>query len=147
MVNAGGRLAQHPRFSPDGRWLAYASNATGRTEVFVSAANGDGKRPVSSGGGTAPVWGRDGRTLYYRSGPHYFSVDVRQLPSIIGRPAALGKDLPLALGYGFGHAGYDVASDGRLLIVQPGADEAAPLRLEVVLNWFEELKQRVPVRK
>ncbi len=52
---------------------------------------------------------------------------------------------PTRRGLGFGHAGYDVAPDGRLLIVQPGAEEAAPLRFEIVLNWFEELKQRVPV--
>ncbi len=45
------------------------------------------------------------------------------------------------------HAGYDVAPDGRLLIVQPAAEESAPLRFEIVLNWFEELKQRVPVGK
>ena len=144
MVDTGGPVAEHGRFSPDGRWLAYAFSAWGRTaEVFVSAVNGGGKRLVSNGGGSAPVWGRDARMLYYRSGTDYFSVDVRHLPSIIGRPTALGKDLH-ALGYGSGHPGYDVASDGRLLIVQPGSEEAAPLRLEIVQNWREELKQRLP---
>ncbi len=50
-----------------------------------------------------------------------------------------------ASGSGFGHPGYDVAADGRLLIVQPAEAEAAALRFEIVLNWHEELKQRVPV--
>jgi serine/threonine-protein kinase len=146
MMLAAQHVEQHPRLSPNGRWLAYSSDETGRAEVVVTAFGGNGgKRQISSGGGVAPVWSRDGRTLYFRSGSDYLAVDVGHLPSSIGKPTVISKGLPPARGYGFGHPGFDVASDGRLLIVQPGDDEAVPLRFEVVLNWFQELKQRVPV--
>ena len=64
----------------------------------------------------------------------------------LGKSTTLARALPAVRG-GMHHAGYDVSADGRLLIVQPAPEESAPLRFEIVLNWFEELKQRVPVRK
>jgi eukaryotic-like serine/threonine-protein kinase len=145
MTIASDRSEHHPRLSPDGRWLAYSTFQTGRTEVVVAAVDGGTRRQISAEGGNAPAWHPDGRTLYYRLGRTVFAVDVRGFPATIGRPTPVVKDLAQASGSGFGHPGYDVAADGRLLIVQPAEAEAAALRFEIVLNWHEELKQRVPV--
>ena len=140
-----------PRISPDGRWLAYAS-MTARPQIHVAALGGAATRQLSTEGGYAPVWSRDGRTLYYRGTAgvngegDIMAIYVTGLPTTIGKPVTFAKALPAVRG-GIVHAGYDVAKDGRLLIVQPGDDETAPLRFEIVLNWQEELKQRVPVGK
>jgi hypothetical protein len=67
-------------------------------------------------------------------------------PAILGKPTAVGT-VPASIRGGFAGPGYDVAKDGRVLAVQPSAEETAPLRFEIVLNWFEELEQRVPVRR
>jgi serine/threonine-protein kinase len=143
--------ARQPRVSPDGRWLAYMAQVV-RPEIYVAALDGDTTRRISLDGGYAPVWSRDGRTLYYRGlaglngEGDIIAVDVSGLPTTIGKPRPVAKALPAVRGGAF-HTGYDVAADGRLLIAQPGVDETAPLRFEVVLNWVEELKQRVPVGK
>jgi serine/threonine-protein kinase len=143
--------ARQPQVSPNGRWLAYMSQA-GRPQVHVAALDGSTTRRISLDGGFAPVWSRDGRTLYYRGiaglngEGDVIAVDVSGLPATIGKPRSVARALPAVRGGAF-HSGYDVAGDGRLLIVQPGVDETAPLRFEVVLNWLEEVKQRVPVGK
>ena len=143
--------ARHPQISPDGRWLAYMSQVVvGRPQIHVASVDGATTRRISTDGGFAPVWGRDGRTLYYRGiaglngEGDVIAVDVSGFPATIGKPMPVARALPAVRGGAF-HSGYDVAGDGRLLIVQPGVEETAPLRFEVVLNWFEELKQRVPV--
>ena len=135
--------------SPDGRWLAYQVPQRGGAQVFVASLGSRAARlQISTEGGFAPTWSRDGKRLYYRRiGPvngvtDFVAVDVSGLPSI-GKSTTIVKDLPAVRG-GAPHPGYDVSSDRRLLIVQPAPEESAPLRFEVVLNWFEELKQRVP---
>ncbi|HTM33557.1 MAG TPA: protein kinase [Vicinamibacterales bacterium] len=143
--------ARQPQVSPNGRWLAYASQA-GRPQIHVAALDGETTRRISTDGGFAPVWSRDGRTLYYRGlaglngEGDIVAVDVSGLPTAIGKAAPVAKALPAIRGGAY-HPGYDVAADGRLLIVQPGVEETMPLRFELVLNWLEELKQRVPVGK
>jgi len=141
---------RQPQISPDGHWVAYQSQLDPRPQIYVTALDGTAKRQISTDGGFAPVWSRDGRTLYYRGTTglngegDIITVDVSGLPAAVGKPVTFAKALPAVRGGTF-HPGYDVAKDGRLLIVQPGDDEMAPLRFEVVTNWFEELKQRVPV--
>jgi serine/threonine-protein kinase len=143
--------ARQPQVSPDGRWLAYMAQVA-RPEIYVAALDRGTTRRISLDGGYAPVWSRDGRTLYYRGlaglngEGDIIAVDVSGLPTMIGKPTPVAKALPAVRGGAF-HTGYDVAADGRLLIVQPGDDEAAPLRFEMVLNWVDELKQRVPAGK
>jgi Tol biopolymer transport system component len=147
MVVAGGPAESYPRISPDGRWLAYASWETGRPEIVVGLLETPTiKRQISSDGGIAPVWSSDGKVLYYRFGQDYLAADVSRLPAI-GKSTTIAKGVPPASGIGFGHPGYDVGLDGRLLIVQPADEEMASPGFEIVLNWFEELKQRVPVGK
>jgi Tol biopolymer transport system component len=143
----------HPQISPDGRWLAYTA-VSSRPQVHVTALGGGvARRQITSDAGHSPAWSRDGKLLYYRGiagqtgTGGFFAVDVSGLPTTIGKPITIvERGLPVGRG-GAHHSGYDVAPDGRLLIVQPDPEEAAPLRFEIVLNWFEELKQRVPVGK
>jgi eukaryotic-like serine/threonine-protein kinase len=151
IVIGGERYDLMPRISPDGQWLAYTSSSLHeRQEVFVTTLAGDGaRRQISNSGGEDPVWGLDGRELFYRTGvrtnTQFLVMDVSNLPASIGKPRLVAGPVRVATSMDFGHPGYDVAGDGRLLIVQPADEEFAPSHVEIVLNWFEELKQRVPV--
>jgi len=136
-----------PRFSPDGRWLAYASDESGRYEIYVQLYPGPGgKWQISTDGGTEPVWNRNGRELFYRSGDKMMAVDIATQPSFAaGKPRMLfaGQYLPTPTTF----PNYDVSPDGqRFLMLKPTEQaRAAPTQINVVLNWFEELKQKVPV--
>jgi eukaryotic-like serine/threonine-protein kinase len=138
-----------PRFSPDGRWLAYVSNESGRWEIYVLAYPGPGgKWQISTEGGTEPVWNSNGRELFYRSGDKMMAVDIATQPSFTAsKPRVLfeGRYNP-APGT---TPNYDVSPDGqRFLMIKPSEQEAAaPTQINVVLNWFEELKRRVPPGK
>ncbi len=135
-----------PRFSPDGRWLVYVSNESGRYEVYVQPYPGPGgKWQISTEGGTEPVWNPNGRELFYRSGDKMMAVDIATQPSFtFGKPHMLfeGQYQPLPVPV----VNYDVSPDGqRFLMLKPSEQaQAAPTQINVVLNWFEELKQRVP---
>jgi eukaryotic-like serine/threonine-protein kinase len=138
-----------PQFSPDGRWLAYISNETGRHEIYVQSYPGPGgKWQISTEGGTEPAWNRNGRELFYRSGDKMMAVEIATQPGFTaGSPRMLFEG-----GYEtapFPSTNYDVSPDGqRFLMIKPSeAGEAAPTQINVVLNWFEELKQKVPVGK
>jgi eukaryotic-like serine/threonine-protein kinase len=133
------------RFSPDGHWLAYISNESGRYEVYVQPYPGPGgKWQISTEGGTEPVWNPNGRELFYRSGDKMMAVDIATQPSFTaGKPRMLfeGQYEPTwATG-----PNYDVSPDGqRFLMVKASEQEQAVTQINVVLNWFEELKRRVP---
>jgi Tol biopolymer transport system component len=138
-----------PQFSPDGRWLAYVSDESGRYEVYVQPYPGPGgKWQISTEGGTEPTWNPNGRELFYRSGNKMMAVDVTMQPNFsASKPKMLfeGQDLPAPVTY----PNYDVGPDGqRFLMLKPTKQaQAAPTQINVVLNWFEELKQKVPVGK
>jgi Tol biopolymer transport system component len=135
-----------PRFSPDGHWLAYVSNESGRNEIYVQPYPGPGgKWQISTEGGVEPLWNSNGRELFYRTGDKMMAVGIDTRPSFsAGKPRLLfeGKYQPPP----FTSPNYDVTSDGqRFLMLKPSeAGEAAPTQINVVLNWFEELKRRVP---
>ena len=80
-----------PRFSPDGHWLAYISDESGRYEIYVQPYPGPGgKWQISTEGGTEPVWNRNGRELFYRSGDKMMAVDIATQPSFAaGKPRML----------------------------------------------------------
>jgi Tol biopolymer transport system component len=132
-----------PQFSPDGRWVAYQSNETGRNEIYVVPYPGPGpKEHVSNEGGTEPRWARSGHELFYRNGDKMMAVDVQTTPAFrVGAPRLLFE-----LHYG---AGYDVSPDGKrfLMLKPPAAQNVGPAQLHIVVNWFEELRRRVPVEK
>jgi Tol biopolymer transport system component len=138
-----------PRFSPDGRWLSYASDETGRQEIYVQPYPGPGgKWQISTEGGREAVWNRNGRELFYRIGDKMMVVDIATQPNFTpGKPRVLfeGQYEPTV----FTVANYDVSPDGQrfLMLKRSEAGEAAPTQINVVLNWFEELKRRVPAGK
>jgi Tol biopolymer transport system component/predicted Ser/Thr protein kinase len=134
------------RFSPDGRWLAYTSDESSRFEIYVQPYPGPGgKWQISTEGGTEPAWNRNGRELFYRSGDKMMAVDIATQPTFtVGKPRMLFErqyvPTPATL------PNYDVSPDGqRFLMLKPAEQaQAAPTQINVVLNWLEELKRRVP---
>ena len=134
-----------PRLSPDGQWLAYVSNQSGNDRVYVQPFPDGGQViPISTGAGTEPVWSRDGRELYFRDGDRLMVVEVEAGTALTaGRPEVLFEESYDVDPLGLGLPNYDAAPDGRFLMVTGGAGSRA--QITVVLNWFEELKARVPV--
>jgi Tol biopolymer transport system component len=121
-------------FSPDGRWLAYQSNESGRYEIYVLAYPSNGRKSmVSATGGTNPVWKRDGTELFYRSGPRMMAVPTRLSPNFTaGKPAVLFRgdfDEP-----------FDVTPDGRRFIMVKRPPQSPRTRINVVLGGFDHLK-------
>jgi serine/threonine-protein kinase len=146
-----------PAISPDGRWLAYGSNETGRYEVFVRPFPdvNAGKLQISNAGGSQPLWSQSGGELFYHdTEARIVSVRLSTTPSL-----AVASRTPLfTVPEGFiGRGGsgsfitgtYDVAPDGRFLMIRPAAGANQPAEageeptVVVVLNWFEELRARV----
>lgn len=128
------------QFSPDGRWIAYWSNRTGRLEVFVASFPGPGRiRQVSTSGGIFPRWRRDGKEIFYRSpdnmlmaatvngqGPNF---EVRAVRPLFGvRP-------------GGPHWFYDVAPDGEHFLVNTAPEQTASAPITLVVNWPAALKR------
>ena len=132
-----------PRFSPDGRWLAYMSDESGRNEIYVQAYPGPGEKwTLSTDGGTEPVWSRDGRELFYRNGYQMMVVPIQSDP--VFRPGApqLLFEGPFETNPG-GYPNYDVTLDGsRFIMIE--TETTGLNEIHVVLNWYEELKRRVP---
>jgi serine/threonine-protein kinase len=137
-----------PRFSPDGHWLAYVSDESGRYEIYVQPFPGPGgKWQVSTEGGTEPVWNPIGRELFYRQGNKMMVVDVATRPSFsAGKPRVLFEGLYLRAAQA--NPAYDVSPDGqRFLMVKASEQEQHATQIDIVQNWFEELKQKVPTGK
>jgi serine/threonine-protein kinase len=138
--------------SPNGRWLAYESDKSGRFEIYVRPfpnVNG-GEWPLTNTGGTRPRWSSKGQELFY------IALDGRLMAARVEAGAGAWRAGPPAKvletryypgeGTGFYGRTYDVAPDGRFLMLKEEAvgGYTAPQHLEVELNWFEELKRLVP---
>jgi serine/threonine-protein kinase len=122
------------RFSPDGKWIAYMSNESGRWEVFVRPASGSGPRArVSSEGGIWPCWSADGKTIYFSTGGRTMAAAVRTAPLL---DSSTPHEIPNAEALML--AGGASAAD-RLLVRQAGARPPGRVELRVVLDWFTEL--------
>ena len=140
----------HPALSPDGRWLAYTSDQSGRYEVYLRRyPELDRLQQVSNSGGMAPLWRADSRELYFYSGAFqgnsattFMRVSIDDSP---GTPELMWSHpqvVSTGLRYG---SGYDVTADGQRLLVTIN-DQEYPLflpDLRIVFNWFEELDERV----
>jgi dipeptidyl aminopeptidase/acylaminoacyl peptidase len=145
-----------PQISPDGRWMAYASDESGRFEIYVRPypeVKG-GKWQVSTSGGIWPLWSRDGRELFYRSGNAFMAVWVKTGPTFsLETPRMMFRGT-----YAFfptipNVSNWEISPDGkRFLMIKSSASSGSaseapePRKITIVLNWFEELKQRVRVK-
>jgi eukaryotic-like serine/threonine-protein kinase len=140
-----------PKFSPDGRWLGYCSNESGKSQVYVQAFPGPGpKIQISNDGGTDPVWKRNAGELYYRSGDSMMAVAVSTTPKFTaGRPQELWKGhyshgMSSSCGPpGATSSNYDVTADGKrfLMIKDEDQDRATSKQIVVVLGWANELNR------
>jgi Tol biopolymer transport system component len=125
----------YPAISPDGRWLAYDSNETGRWEIYVQPFPGLGaKWQVSNDGGVEPRWEpKHGRELYYTNGDKVMAVSIRTAATFAADPPRLLFSGP--------YMDVDVAADGRFIMVErPKSEPTAQITL--VQNWFDELKRK-----
>ncbi len=123
------------------------STESGRSEVYLQPFPGPGgKSKVSTDGGSEPVWSRDGRELFYRSGDSLLAVPV-------ATEGAFSAGLPARVFSGqfertdTGAGGFDVSPDGRrFLIIQPTEPELPVAQISLVLNWFDDVRRRVAAR-
>jgi Tol biopolymer transport system component len=156
-AEAATKFVSRSAFSPDGRWMAYSSNETGRFEIFVQPYPPTGSRfqvgsPAAADRWTT-WWSANGKELFFNEGPtRWFVVGVSTQPSLtFGSPRELPRPGGILNLGPIGPRAYDMAPDGqRVLAVVAGnvlANQAnARPEIRVVLNWFEELKQRVPMK-
>ena len=128
-------------FSPDGNWIAYTTDESNRYEVYVQPFPPTGDRwQVSSDGGEEPVWSPDGEELFYRYGQVWWSVPINTESGF-----EAGAPEPLFEGAFVNPAGYSyrVAPNGRFLVLQE-REHPVQNEINVVLNWHQELLERVP---
>jgi len=132
-----------PAFSPDGSWIAYVSDESGREEVYARPFPGPGQKwQISSDGGSQVAWARNGE-LFYRNGTKIIAVEIKTQPAFsAGTPRTLFEGRYSSFVH---RRNYDVTSDGQRFLMLQSADPAAT-QINVVLNWFEELKQRLPAK-
>ena len=151
LLNTGFRL-DDAHLSPDGRWLAYESSASGVDEIYVRPFPNvdEGRWQISTGGGDKALWGPDGHELFFKTpAGEMMRVETDTEPFRPGNPERL-FDVGSYFSESFERS-FDISPDGqRFLMVKEGvvSDEedlyAGLTRLIVVQNWFEELKTRVP---
>jgi serine/threonine-protein kinase len=141
-----------PDVSPDGRWMAYTTNESGQTEVFVTQFPnvGGGRWKVSEDGGFAPQRGPDSRELFFQTRDGTIMVAANETESAFsGTPVPLFEDPYWIVAGAFPPRAFDISPDGRrLLVIKEGAVTAAPLEppeINIVLNWTDELTRLVPV--
>jgi len=152
-------LIVNGEISPDSRWIAYQSNESGSFQVYVRPFPkvDEGRWQISPAGGTRPMWARNGRELFFLDGnDHLTSVPVQTNVAtfVAGAPTQILKTryYPGSTSRGFDLRAFDISADGKrfLMIKDDETTEqksaAAPPSMTVVLNWFEELKARVPVK-
>jgi serine/threonine-protein kinase len=132
VANDGHAIETMPRLSPDGRFVAFITDESGQNEVVVQPFPGPGGRlQVSTGGGSEPVWSRDGKRLYYRGDGHLMVTTLTSTPTL----AVATRDTVLTDDYQFAgnpHANYDVASDGAHFVFLKGVGQG---NMIVATNW------------
>jgi len=136
-----------PRLSPDGRWLAYTSDESGRYEVYVRSTAGSAVVPVSDRGGGQPVWSPDQKRLYYRSGSQIMAADVEETAgggiTVQRRNAVFNGDILGSESYP--SSTYDVDARGRMILARAIGGE--PARIIVRTGWIDELKALMAARR
>jgi hypothetical protein len=130
-----------PRLSPDGKWLAYSSDETGRYEVYVRPVSTAGGRvQISAGGGTEPVWARDGRSIFYRGNARVMQaiVSAEQSFAVQRRDTLFADDYRAEVKA----VSYDVFPDGKRLLMQKRAGRSST-EPTVVFNWPQLVRRPV----
>jgi Tol biopolymer transport system component len=134
-----------PKFSPNGQWIAYTSNESGRPEIYVQAVqSGGAKHRISSGGGAWPVWSPDGRELFFlndanlmvgkmdpNSGTAFDVSRLFSIPNLLQTPTS---------------PEYDITPDGKNFVMILQNEKSPPTQLNVIFNWFSELQQRAAAK-
>ena len=138
-----------PMISPDGRWIVYQSNESGTTEIYVLAfPDGHGKRQISVDGGSYPLWSHNGHELFFWSGAkrHLMVADFEERGDsfVAGAPRVWSEQVPVSFA---ATKFYDPAPDGKHVVALMPADtpEEPHDRLIFLLNFFDELRRRVPL--
>jgi serine/threonine-protein kinase len=143
LVNDPGRQGD-ATLSPDEQWLAYVSDESGKSEIFIRPYPSlDGKWRVSTGVAYGPQWDRDSQSLFYRSENRVMAVTIQTEPTFFaGEPALLFEE---PYHFDVNNSTYDRSPiDDRFLMISPGAEGSKSTELIVVENWFEEIKQADP---
>jgi serine/threonine-protein kinase len=145
-------VEKSPRISPDGGWIAYTSNGSRQDEIYVRSFPdvNKGRWQISTSGGNNPLWSPDGHELFYLSGNAVMAVSVTTKPTfnIIGTPRVLFRGTYVRPAPGVDGTSWDISQDGKrfLMMREAGSTAGGPRKINVVVNWFEELRQRVPVK-
>ena len=147
LMGASDNAQANASFSPDGRWLAYEETPlTEAMQVYVRPIGRDGGRhQISADGGSQPRWSKNGREIVYRKGDAMMAASFDPQSGEVGTPVLLFRKPDAGqLGAGEPTYGYDVTPDGsQFVLVEPVAQPNAQPTV-VVLNWFAELKRKVP---
>jgi Tol biopolymer transport system component len=138
--------------SPDGRWLAYQSNESGRDEIHVRPfpAVDSGHWQVSTDGGTRPVWARNGRELFFvDANGRIVAVAIQSGSGFTAANPVVAVEAASFTGGTTPGRYYDVSPDGRFLVIRASTTTATPStsQLNVVLNWGEELERLAPAKR
>jgi len=143
LVGGGGdHIVQSPALSPDGRWLAYESNESGRLEVYVQGyPTPMGRVQVSRGGGAWPTWSRRGDALYFVAGGAIVSSAITTQPELRSAPVRTIVSDPLLVRPIAGARSFDVAPDGRILAIRED-DSVRSDHIVVVQHWLGEARAR-----
>ncbi len=134
---------RHPMFSPNGRWIAFTSDRSGQDEIYVKPyPTQGGLVQISPDGGREPVWARDGKELFYRNIDQMMVVSVQTEPTFTAeRPRVLFEGSYIHSQFDWA-SNYDISPDGERFLMIKQAE--VQTQINVVLNWFEELKRLVP---
>jgi eukaryotic-like serine/threonine-protein kinase len=135
-----------PTFSHDGRWIAYVSLKSRRSEIYMRPFPGPGEEwTISTEGGNEPVWARKTGQLFYRHGDAMMAVDITTAPVVVvGKPRKL-FERPYNRSTAFWQ-NYDVSPDGQRFLMVKGIPQPSATRINVVLDWADQLKRLAPTK-
>jgi Tol biopolymer transport system component len=137
-------VLRNGQFSPDGKWVAYASNETGEWEIYVTSfPSAQGKWQVSSGGGEQPRWRGDGKELFYLSSERKMMAAPVTTGSNfdVGTPVALFQANPRPPILVYDLFAYDVSRDGQRFLINTQTKQAETVPMSIVLNWTAKLNK------